>query len=137
VRVLDASVIVKCFLLEDDSDAARAMVASGSPWIAPDLLLLEVASVALKALRRGLIERPLAEAMVSDAPKLLHAITPVREIADAALRIAIDTGVSAYDAAYLALAELRATSLVTADARLVARAESAGLGHLVRDLRTA
>jgi predicted nucleic acid-binding protein len=137
VRVLDASVVAKCFLLEADSALARTAVATGMPWIAPDLLLLEVASVALKSHRRGLIDRALAERMVADAPRLLHEIVPTRGLADAALRMALATGVSAYDAAYLALAELRTISLVTADTRLVARIEDAGLGHLVQDLRTA
>lgn len=137
MRVLDASVIVKCFLTEDGSDKARTLVATGFPWIAPELLQLEVASVALKALRRGFVDRAFANSMVAGAPKLLHEIVPLNDLSLEAFRIAADCGISAYDAAYLALAEARSTCLLTADERLVARAVAAGLAHLVRDLRHA
>lgn len=126
-RVLDASVVVKCFLIEEGSDAARAVVGATSDWIAPDLLLLEVASVAMKSWRRGLIDRGQAEAMVARTPRLLSGLTAVSEVADAALAIAIDSGASVYDAAYLALARTRNCPLLTADRRLRDLARSAGL----------
>jgi predicted nucleic acid-binding protein len=51
----------------------------------------------------------------------------VREMAGAALNRARETGVSAYDACYLVLAEAAYATLVTADARLAAAARKAHL----------
>jgi len=42
-----------------------------------------------------------------------------------------------YDAAYLALAESRGTTVLTADLKLFDRATTAGLGHLVTRLTSA
>lgn len=135
--VLDASVAVKCLVDEADSHLARPAVAGRADWIAPDLIFLEIASVALKSMRRGLIDRAQAEAMVSRLPRLLAETAPSETLAGAAFRLAADHGFSAYDAAYLALAESRRTTVLTADLQLVARAKTAGLGHLVTALASA
>lgn len=132
--VLDASVAVKCLVDEADSDLARAAVAARADWIAPDLIFLEVASVALKSVRRGWLERAQAEAMVSGLPQVLAEVTPSDALAAAAFRLAADHGFSVYDAAYLALADARNTWVLTADLRLAERARSAGLAKLVRTL---
>ena len=68
VGVLDASIAVKCLIEEADSELARAAVAGRADWAAPDLIFLEVASVALKSMRRGWIDRSQAEAMVARLP---------------------------------------------------------------------
>jgi predicted nucleic acid-binding protein len=132
--VLDASVAVKCLVDEAYSDVARAAVAARPDWTAPDLIFLEVASVALKSLRRGLLERPQAEAMVANLPRLLAEVARSDGLAVAALRLAADHGFSAYDAAYLALAELNNSWVLTADVKLADRARSVGLAGRVRTL---
>jgi len=132
--VLDASIAVKCLMDEADSDLARSAVAGRTDWIAPDLIFLEIASVALKAMRRGLIERAQAEALVVRLPRLLVETAPSESLAGAAFSLAADHGFSAYDAAYLALAQNRHTTMLTADRKLVDRAEAAGLGRLVTAL---
>ncbi len=132
--VLDASVAVKCLVDEADSDLARAAVAARADWAAPDLIFLEVASVALKSVRRGWFERAQAEAMVSRLPQILAEVTPSDALAAAAFRLAADQGFSVYDAAYLALAEARNTWVLTADLKLAMRARSVGLSKLVRTL---
>lgn len=136
-RILDASVIVKCFLFEEDSELARLAVARRDDWIAPDLLFVEVASVALKSFRRGLIERSLADTMVATAPRMVRTATPASRLCQGAFRLAADHGFSAYDATYLALAELQRAPLLTADARMIERARAVGLGDLVEALNNA
>lgn len=130
--VLDASVIVKCFLIEQDSDNARIAVAQRDDWIAPDLLFLEVASVAVKSLRRGLIDRTLADAMVAMSSRLVTTTVPSSALYKEAFRLAADHGFSPYDAAYLALAISHDRSVLTADGKLADRARNAGLGRFVR-----
>lgn len=132
--VLDASVAVKCLVDEVDSDLARTAVAGRAVWVAPDLIFLEVASVALKSMRLGLLERVQAEAMVSRLGKLLTEIAPSDALAAGAFRLAADHGFSAYDAAYLALADVRNTWVLTADLKLAHRARGVGLAHLVHTL---
>ena len=135
--VLDASVAVKCFLDEEGSAAARRAVAERADWIAPDLIFLEVASVALKAMRRGLLDSAQGARMVAGVGSLLVETIAVMELSDAAFQLAADHGFSAYDAAYLVLAERRGGQLLTADLKLVNLANAAGLSDHVTALAPA
>ncbi|HLZ75354.1 type II toxin-antitoxin system VapC family toxin [Phenylobacterium sp.] len=135
--ILDASIAVKCLVDEADSDLARAALANCTDWTAPDLIFLEVASVAVKSMRRGWLDRPQAAAMVAALPRILAEVVPSDELAAAAFQLAADHGFSAYDAAYLALAIDRKAQMLTADLKLAERARLAGLGHLVATLRPA
>ena len=44
--VVDANVAIKWFVEESRSDAARAVLASGEPLVAPDLVVPEVCNAA-------------------------------------------------------------------------------------------
>lgn len=132
--VLDASVAVKCLLDEEGSAAARRQVAERADWIAPDLIFLEVASVALKAMRRGFLDRVQGAAMVARTGHLLVEAVASDQLCDRAFQLAADHGFSAYDASYVALAEARGCRLLTADLKLVALAKTGGLGAFVEAL---
>jgi predicted nucleic acid-binding protein len=124
-------VAVKCFLEEEGSAAARRAVAEHMDWIAPDLIFLEVASVALKTIRRGLLDEAQGAKMVAGVGGLLIETVPAVELHQAAFQLAAEHGFSAYDAAYLVLAKGRSGRLLTADIKLANRAEAAGLGEFV------
>jgi predicted nucleic acid-binding protein len=130
--VLDASVAVKCLVRENGSADALREVARQADWVAPDLILLEVASVALKSMKMGLIDLRAGSAMVATAPALLAELVPASHLCGDAFGLGAQHGFSAYDAAYLALAIRRARPLLTADARLAGRARVAGLERHVR-----
>jgi predicted nucleic acid-binding protein len=130
--ILDASVAAKAFITETGSDAARAFLASGMRLVAPDLILIELANVAVKRHRNGDIPRSQAEAMVAAAPSLIHEIVPLEGLLDRAFALAVDHGVSTYDAVYVALAEARGCDLVTADTRLIAKLAQAGVSVTAR-----
>ena len=130
--VLDASVAIKCLLEEAGSDDARREVACHADWVAPDLILLEVASVALKSMKKGLLDRAQGAALVAATPGLLSATISSTMLCDEAFALGATHGFSAYDAAYLALAVQRDRPLLTADARLVTRARTGGLHRHVR-----
>jgi predicted nucleic acid-binding protein len=132
--VVDASVAVKWFITEDDSAVAAALAGSGSTFIAPDLILAELASVAAKRVRRGDIAEALGRLIVSDGPKMFDSLVPVSRLVEGAFATASATRVSLYDALYLTLAKQRGTLVVTADARLIVDARAAGLEALVREL---
>jgi predicted nucleic acid-binding protein len=55
-------------------------------------------------------------------------------LADRAFQLSCEHGLSAYDGAYLALAEDEGLRVLTADIRLLRRAETSGLSHLVQAL---
>lgn len=129
--VLDASVAAKCLFSEPGSDGARAFVVSASSLIAPDVLFVELSSVASKKVRRGEADEQFAAAALTRAPGLLTRVMPSRPLLPRAFAYAVEHGFSAYDAVYLALAEASGARLATADGRLAARALNAELANLV------
>jgi predicted nucleic acid-binding protein len=132
--VLDASVAAKAFFEEEGTEAAQAWLVSGLHIIAPDFLALEMASIAAKKLRKGDIDLETATAAVDKVFNLVDEVVSVRGHVSRAAGIAMRHGVSVYDASYLAVAEAHGCCVITADARLVARAQAEGLGALVRKL---
>lgn len=114
--VADASVVAPA-LIDDDTagDLARAALV-GHTLFAPELLDLEVVSVLRRAHRTGQVDSRRAELALAD----LMAI-PVRRVGHRRLVVRcyqLRDSLSAYDAAYVALAEMLDIGLLTADARL-------------------
>jgi predicted nucleic acid-binding protein len=132
--VLDASVAAKLYFTEDLSDLAEAAVRSADFLIAPDLLFIELASVAAKQVRRGASTPATGVKAMDLLHGLLDETVPLEALAKRAFELAARHGVSAYDGAYLALAEERKLQVLTADVRLLRRADVEGLSHLVRSL---
>jgi predicted nucleic acid-binding protein len=132
--VLDASVAAKLYFTEASSDAAEAAVRAAGGLIAPELLFLELASVAAKNVRRGTASMAAAATAMTLVRDLLDEAAPLESLFVRAFQFAAQHGVSAYDGAYLALAEERDLKVLTADARLVRRVEAEGLAHLVQTL---
>ena len=114
--VVDASVL-SVALGDDGTDGAAARAAiSGETLTAPELLDLEVLSVWRRQVAAGRMSRGRAELALAD----LYAI-PVRRASHRPLMDRcweLRQTVTAYDAAYVALAEVLAVPLLTADARL-------------------
>ena len=100
-------------------------------FVAPDLIFAEISSVAAKRVRRGEVSRDLAQAAVEALGDLVDVVSPTRTLSLRAFQLAADHGLSAYDGVYLALAELRQTTVVTADVKLIDRASRRGLSNLV------
>jgi predicted nucleic acid-binding protein len=95
--------------------------------LVPDFVYLEVANSFLKYLRQGTMTGSEADAhldLLLDAP-LTRVRVPL--LARQALALGLVPGLSAYDAAYLALALGNDAILVTADRRLAAEAEKSAL----------
>ena len=132
--VIDASVAAKVFFTEAGSEAARDLALSGVRFIAPDLITLEIASVAAKYVRRGETTVGHGLEALQALPDLIDHLAPLGGLGERALELAVTHGFSAYDASYLALAEARGVQVVTADEKLARRASAAGLGDLVRTL---
>jgi predicted nucleic acid-binding protein len=129
--VVDASVAAKRWFEEPDGAIAREALARAQRLIAPDFLLIEMASIAAKRVRRGVTTNGQAERAVREVADFIDELAPSAPLARRAFELARDHGVSAYDSLYLALAEREGVIVLTADRRLVDRARAAGIGHLV------
>ena len=116
VIVTDASVLATA-LADDgaDGDQARGRL-SGHRLAAPELIDLEVLSVLHRHRRAGLLDDKRADLALADLRAL-----PLKRVAHLPLVVRCwelrDT-VTAYDAAYIALAELLECPLITADTTL-------------------
>jgi len=120
--VLDASVAVRWVIEEEGSGEAASLLNQEIGWIAPRLLLTEVAS----ALRRKVADGGVAAALAGQAlDTLLQAVADgIVHLADderivsQALLLAISLEHKLPDCLYLALAEREGAAIATADVRL-------------------
>ncbi len=119
--VVDASIATKWFVDQTLSDIAERVQTSRRPLLAPQLLIAEVTDALRKHVRVRDITISHASTALQSLPSWFAEIVPMEGLSSAALAIAGRLEHSAYDCFYLALAESRSASLVTADARLVYR----------------
>lgn len=121
VIVVDASVLANALADDqDDGRAARLALRNAGEITAPDLVDVETVSVLRKRwLRRTLSEQRFSAA-VGDLQRLEFERVPTLRLARRAFELRAN--VSAYDACYVALAELVQGELLTADRRLAGAA---------------
>jgi len=120
--VLDASVMIKLFLLEDFTAEVQAYLLRAGDDIevhAPDLLPIECTNILWKQIQRSGYDPAQARRDLAD----LLTLNGVQWVATgtllpAALDIAALHAISAYDACYVALADRLHLPLLTADNRL-------------------
>jgi len=118
-KVVDASVIAALAFEESRADEAEDLLRNAT-LLAPEILPIELTSVALKKIRalpsaRFNIESRLRAALSLEVE--LIRIAPLE-----VLELALDTGLSIYDAAYLHTARRLECPLVTFDAKLARHA---------------
>lgn len=119
--IIDASVAVKLGVVEAGAERARALVARGEKTIAPDILPSEVASALWKKELRGDLDANERVAALVASLDAYDEFASCSELAERALELAIGMRHPVYDCFYLALAEARGGTFITADARLLAR----------------
>lgn len=85
--VVDASVAIKWFVQESRSDAARAVLDSGEPLVAPDLVVPEACNAAWKKVKRGEISEEQGAAVARVLPMSFDRLTPTAELAPRAFAI--------------------------------------------------
>ncbi len=116
--VVDASVAVKWVYQEDQSRQAL-VVRDMFDLIAPELILAECANILWKKVTRGQLgdeEAVLAAEVLARTPMEM---VSHKRLTGVAMRLSVMLGHPAYDCFYLAIAESRRISLVTADERLL------------------
>jgi predicted nucleic acid-binding protein len=120
VFVLDASVVVKWFVPEIHSDAARRLLVLPHEYVAPDLLFAETANTIWKKIRRGELTAEEGPQLVADIGRIAVETVSCRALAEDAHALANATGRTVYDSMYVVLAVRLNTRSVTADDRLEA-----------------
>jgi predicted nucleic acid-binding protein len=131
--VVDASVMVALYIEEPLSVPARAALLrsreAGDDLHAPDLLLIECANAFWKRVGRGELDRDSAMTAIAALSTLedLDRHPMDGQLVPPALSLAIAHSLTAYDAAYAALAVQLGGIVLSGDGRFVERASQAGL----------
>ena len=120
--VVDASVAFKWFVADEPHVAeAVALLQDEAILLAPDILLPEVCNTAWRSARLGRIEPDKPARIATVLPGLFASLIGSASLAPRAVAIARELDHPVYDCLYLSLAEARQTTLVTADARFLAK----------------
>jgi predicted nucleic acid-binding protein len=134
VIVVDASVAVKWFVVEEGHLSALALLEQNQLLIAPDLIFPETANVLWKKLRKAEVTSEQSETACTVLPEFFHRVIGTAGLIRQALAFAKRIDHSVYDCIYLACAQHQDAKLVTADKRFVSRVRDAELGHLAINL---
>lgn len=127
--VFDASVFLRS-AMAGDAGAGRWLAAAELGEIrahAPDLVYVEAANGLRNYVRARLASRADASDALASIVSFPLRVEPIVALVEPALAIALEHGLSAYDATYLALAEATGATLVTADRVLADAATDAVL----------
>ena len=136
VFVVDASLVVKWFVPEVDSDAARRWLDASHDYVAPDLLFPETGNTVWKKVRHGELSPDDGQQLATDLSVIAVEAVSMRGLLPDAHALALRTGITVYDATYLALAVRLETQVITGDDRFARRlANHPLLAPHVRSLR--
>ena len=94
--------------------------------IAPSFLMIEAANVLSVKVARGQLEPQQAELGLVTIRSAIAELVPDEQLAEAALKSAIELGHPAYDCTYLACAEQRGAEFITADKKLLNKLRRTG-----------
>lgn len=135
---LDASVLVKLYLPEPESESAEKLVslalAQDVDLIGPTLLLTEVLSVLRQNIQRSRITPEQSDAAASSLLALPIELVDGVDVHKLAWKIASDLNLPVvYDAVYLAVSELRQAPFWTADRILFQKATDKQDIHMLGD----
>ncbi len=123
--IVDANVVLKWFVAEDDSDAALALRLQGGLF-APDVMLIEYRNALLNKVRRRAISPDEARRAERELDGVGITIIPSAPLLGEAFQLALDLQEPIYDCTYLAAAIASDRILVTADQRFAAKVEGSG-----------
>jgi predicted nucleic acid-binding protein len=121
--VIDASVLIKAYvpeILSDKAEDVLARVAEGElALLAPDLLYPETGNILWKKHRLHELARAEVDEIVDAISALPIRIEASRPVMPLAVAIAMRSGITVYDAMYVAVARIYETRMITADRKLV------------------
>lgn len=136
--VIDASVGIKVLLDEPDTAVAEQLLAAvrDSPagrLYVPDLFYVECANTLWKYTRRFGYSIEEAQANLTNLKELDLTTVPTSDLLSAALDIGVQHGITVYDSCYVALARLMTAPLISADQKLIQKAQAVIDARLLTD----
>ena len=129
--IVDASVALKWFSWESQSDDAFRLLRSGEELHAPDLIIAEITNIAWKKFLRGQITSRQADMIAGAILKAPLRLWSVSDISQRALSIARDLRHPVYDCLYLACAETVGSGVITADRRFHNAAQNSAFSERI------
>jgi predicted nucleic acid-binding protein len=118
--VVDASVAVKWFVQESDSETAHRILSAPVRLHAPALLRLELANGMWKNWRKKLVSVAQISETMASIDRTIGAWREIETLLDAALKLSVALDHVIYDCLYLALAQELGAPLVSVDKKLLA-----------------
>lgn len=128
--VMDASVAVAWMVdapVPDVASRVLRLIETGTTAVVPDLWYYEVCNSLLTAERKGRAAPALISSLVRDIERLADFLEASPTTPSLLMAAARESGLTAYDAAYLELARRRKLPLATLDAKMRAAAQKAGI----------
>jgi len=127
--VLDASVLIRSGVEHEPQARTWTEAIEAGRWRGhvPELVYVEIASALTQSVRAGLLEAHDAQELLVGLVALPLRSHRLAKLAAASLAIALEEGLSAYDASYVALARALEAKLVTTDRRLAKAAPGSEL----------
>ena len=112
--VVDTNLVVQLVAVGDEHVAAARLLRRDAAWSAPPILMSELRNVLVGFVRRGAVTRTQATAMIEDASAILgDRIAGVR--GPQTIAVALECGLTAYDAEFVTLARSLGVPLATLD----------------------
>ncbi len=133
--ILDSSVIIKWFSVEEDAEKAlifrEKQINGEMELVEPDLLLYEVAN----ALRynHSITENDVKAAVDSLISLGIDIVVPTKEVTDEAISLAFQYNLTIYDAYFIALAKILKFNCITADEKLFQKVKKFSFVKLLKE----
>lgn len=135
--VIDTSALVKFVIPEEHSGEASRLIelhqASRIRLIAPDYIMVESANVLWKHVRRNGLTVEDATAGINLLRRAGIRLVQYGELLDDAIRLAVGSNITIYDALFAALAQRESIPLITADRPLITRLTNTGVQSITLD----
>lgn len=132
--VVDASVVVKWFVDEPLRPQARHILEYQQEILSPDFMLVELANVVWKKLRKNEITPDHARAIVTASSEAITELVPATHVLTKATELAIELDHPVYDCLYLACLSKPHDLLVTDDRRFFNKTRNTPFEDQVRYL---
>ena len=118
--VVDTNIVGYLFLASEYSDQAEQLLAKDMPWAAPYLWRSELRNVLTNCLKKELIELEDALQIIAEAEQLMQDLE-YEVVSSNVLMLSAQSGCSAYDCEFIALAMDLKVPLITCDKKLLAQ----------------
>ena len=117
--VVDANILVSLYLINPHQGDVETLLATDPHWLAPRLWRSEVRNVLVQYVRHGKMTLLQAMTIIEYGEALMQSVE-VEPGSSQIIRLAHNSGCSAYDCEYVALAGSLRAPLITLDKKLLA-----------------